>query len=437
MLKNHSKPNQSSLKVCLLGASLDTGNMGVSALAASLINLILKLRPESNIYLLIGNRKKNPQKLVHQKRKIEIPVINYRLSLRSSIQDHIFFILILALLYRFIPLKSLRRKIVDMNPWLKTLASADIIGDIRGGDSFSNIYGLKRFLLGTIPDIITILLKKRLILLPQTYGPYNGKIARIVAKYIIKNAFRLYSRDRHSPTYLRNIFPNLKLPLDYCPDVAFTLEASELKYFETAKPFQKTSKPLIGINVNGLMYKGGYTGKNMFHLKFEYKDFIIRIIKTLQEETDADMLLIPHTFGPSGTVDSDPDACHEIYELLSPDLSERINMVTRKYNQNDIKAIIGICDFFIGSRMHSCIAALSQAIPTVGVAYSKKFTGVFNSLDFDEYVVDARNLEFNTAIDKTLACFRNREDVLSDLNNKVTEIKAHIYNTFDSILNAD
>ena len=47
------------------------------------------------------------------------------------------------------------------------------------------------------------------------------------------------------------------------------------------------------------------------------------------------------------------------------------------------KAVIGQCDFFIGSRMHACIAALSQGVPCVGVAYSMKFAGVFDTVGME------------------------------------------------------
>ena len=45
-----------------------------------------------------------------------------------------------------------------------------------------------------------------------------------------------------------------------------------------------------------------------------------------------------------------------------------------------MKYLIGQCDFFVGSRMHSCIAAVSQCVPAVSIAYSDKFIGVMATL---------------------------------------------------------
>ena len=65
-------------------------------------------------------------------------------------------------------------------------------------------------------------------------------------------------------------------------------------------------------------------------------------------------------------------------------------IVDREYDQHEIKGVIGMCDFFVGSRMHACIGALSQGIPCVGVAYSMKFRGVFESVGVADWVVDSR-----------------------------------------------
>jgi hypothetical protein len=44
--------NKRNMKICMLGASFDTGNMGVSALAESSIKYILNRQPNVEIILL-------------------------------------------------------------------------------------------------------------------------------------------------------------------------------------------------------------------------------------------------------------------------------------------------------------------------------------------------------------------------------------------------
>jgi colanic acid/amylovoran biosynthesis protein len=54
----------------------------------------------------------------------------------------------------------------------------------------------------------------------------------------------------------------------------------------------------------------------------------------------------------------------------------------------EAKSYISQMDFFIGSRMHSTIASLSSGVATVPIAYSRKFSGVFGSIDYP-YTLDA------------------------------------------------
>jgi colanic acid/amylovoran biosynthesis protein len=41
-------------------------------------------------------------------------------------------------------------------------------------------------------------------------------------------------------------------------------------------------------------------------------------------------------------------------------------------SSSDFKGVIGLCHVLVGSRMHTNIAAMSQGIPTVAIAYSRK-----------------------------------------------------------------
>ena len=46
----------------------------------------------------------------------------------------------------------------------------------------------------------------------------------------------------------------------------------------------------------------------------------------------------------------------------------------------ETKGLIGQCDFFITMRFHPSIAALSQAVPTLGLSHSQKFAGLYEAV---------------------------------------------------------
>ena len=266
-------------KLCLMGCSLGTQNMGVSALAASVVSLVLDTKPNTRISLLIGNRSDRPQEFVLRDRTLEVEVVNYRLSPRARLHEHLFWILTLACLVRILPAGRIRDRIVRSNRWLRTLHEAHLVSDIRGGDSFSDIYGLRRFFLGSLPAITAVLLGKRLVFLPQTYGPYRSRFTRIVARALLTHADQILSRDRQGSEVVSGLLGGQAArQARFCPDVAFTLEAFEPKFVEIHPPLPQDRAPLIGVNVNGLMYSGGYTRDNMFGLRFDYRDFVRNLI---------------------------------------------------------------------------------------------------------------------------------------------------------------
>lgn len=423
-------------KVTLLGASFDTGNMGVSALAASLVKLVKEINPAAHISLFIGERSVRRKKIQMAERFVDVDVINYRLSPKSSIGEHLLCLLLIALMYRIVPSHKIKQIILQTNWRLKSLALSDFVGDIRGGDSFSDIYGIRSFILGSIPSIITLLIGKKLVLLPQTYGPYKSLISHIIARYILSRAYIILSRDKESIDLVKKLLGKIQnKQILFCPDVAFALDSHTPKN-GVIPPFANSGEdhPVIGFNINGLLYNGGYTRNNMFNLKLDYKSFVHKLSEAILKDTHANLLLIPHTFAAHGHVESDPDACMEVFNALSPLYRGRIQIIAGEYDQHAIKGIIGGCNFFIGSRMHACIAALSQKIPTAAVAYSKKFKGVFNSIDVGNLVIDAREAETREAVNMIIAMFEDRAQIGKILKVQIDAARKQQMKIFQAII---
>jgi len=92
-----------------------------------------------------------------------------------------------------------------------------------------------------------------------------------------------------------------------------------------------------------------------------------------------------------------------------------------------------LCDFFIGSRMHSCIAALSQGIPAVGIAYSGKFHGVFESIGVADCVADARRYVEGELLEKIRSAYQRMDHLRENLHESVPRAQSEILDMFKSI----
>lgn len=427
-------------KICLLGATFETHNMGVGALTAGAIKTILNANTKADIILLDYGDKSISYDFIMNGITIPIKLVNMRFSKKLHLKNNIVILLFLAALLKVIPLRGIRAKILSNNSCLKHVSEADFVLSIAGGDSFSDIYGIANFLYVTLPQVLILLMRKDLILMPQTLGPYKGKISKLIAKYILNHAKTVFSRDYASLQEIGTL-PGVRNDagrLKFCYDVGFVLDPVKPAHMDiVGLPTERRGSTfIVGFNVSGLLYMGDSTRKNMFGFKRDYDEIVHKVIDHLIKQKNVLVMLVPHVFGSREHTESDSTVCQQIYKDLKGKYGENLALVQGNYNQNEIKYIIGLCDFFIGSRMHACIAALSQSIPTVSIAYSKKFIGVMETIGAESLVADPRVLgidEIIKVIDDALA---KRDAVRKHLEETMPRVKETVLNLFNEIENS-
>lgn len=89
-------------------------------------------------------------------------------------------------------------------------------------------------------------------------------------------------------------------------------------------------------------------------------------------------------------------------------------------------------DIFLGARMHASIAAISSNVATIPFSYSKKFEGLFGSLEYP-YVISATKISTDNAISLTkkyITEYNVLKDVgmssVSDVMDKLDIVKCEI-----------
>jgi colanic acid/amylovoran biosynthesis protein len=427
---------QGPLRIALLGASFDTGNLGVSALAESSIKCILHRWPDAQITLLASSRQGGEENLQIGNRSLKAKKIPVRFGKNVFLPNHFLILLVYAILLKILRSSSFKTFCCRRNSYVNELLQTDVAADITGGDSFSDIYGMRRFVLIALTKWLVILFDIPLVLLPQTYGPFNRRTSKMAAKYLLKKAAVIYSRDNSSMDYVKNLFGNHTTAdkMRFVPDIAFVLDTCSPACLDTGIDLTKHNRDTViaGLNISGLLYNGGYTRDNMFGLKTDYRHLVDRIIELLLKNEKVLVLLVPHVF-PSASykVESDPDACSEVYQRMIQKYPDRIFLTKGRYSHKEIKYVIGLCDFFIGSRMHACIAAMSQFIPTIGLAYSDKFAGVFESIGLADYVADVRISNERELTEKIRTAFEQRDKIHQHLQGIIPQTTKRILNMFN------
>ena len=282
--------------------------------------------------------------------------------------------------------------------FVPAMLGCDCIFDFTAGDSFTDLYGKDRFYERTG-------LKKKiidsgipLILGSQTIGPFKDADIRKYAVDVIERSNAVFVRDVQSKQYVEKI-SHIKPILT--TDVAFFLPYVKHK--------EDGGRKKAGFNPSGLVWMGGYTENNQFGLTVDYQQYcktIIEFLLTLGYEVH----LIYHVFLPRDTggikhADNDKiavDALHEMFPMTitSPMFSTPM----------EAKSYISGMDLFIGARMHATIAAISAGIPVIPFSYSRKFEGLFFSLDYP-YVIEGTKWETEVAIQKTKEWLESLEEL--------------------------
>ena len=271
---------------------------------------------------------------------------------------------------------------------LKSVKQCQCVFDFTAGDSFTDLYGKERFFHRTRLKKAIIDCNIPLILGSQTIGPFVDHEVEKFAVEVINKSKYVFIRDNLSKDYVEKI--SSVRPI-LTSDIAFFLPYK--------KQNQSFDKIKIGFNPSGLLWMGGYTNDNQFGLTVDYKSFCKSIIKYLID-SGFEVHLILHAYSINDRTDEyyadndrlAVDQLHTDYPdtIISPYFSTPM----------DAKSYISSMNLFIGARMHATIAAISSGVPVIPFSYSRKFEGLFSSLNYP-YVIEGTRWDTSKAIDET------------------------------------
>lgn len=414
-------PEAAGARVILAGAALDNDNRGVEALGRSVVDRLLGSGSVSRLSVLDdgwGVR-------VLGEGLEAIGVRNSRRWHRRESWSRIRLDLALGGLG---------------SPIARRFRDGDAVLDISGGDSFTDLYGPRRLATVCAPKEAALRTGRPLVLLPQTFGPFRTESGRRRAERIIGSASLIYSRDAWSHEQLVDLAGPGARPgvLREGVDVAFALEPREPGPAITDRVNTLPEDLLVGVNVSGLLRTSADQAR--FGLAGDYLATMTAVVRSLIT-AGAVVMLIPHVHGEhvtAGQVDGENDetAVAAVQQALSPGERERTWMVPPTLRAAELKWCIARTEWFIGTRMHATIAALSSQVPTFAYAYSDKFRGVFGTCGVGDHLADARQSSGPAAVQDAMASFEAREQARQTLGRSVPAVVARSREQLDEIVSA-
>lgn len=346
MLKSNNE--RQSYKIGLLGLIMTSGNLGCQALSYGFVCILSQIANKErmffDLYCFEDNNIDSVKEIFSSDR------MTFHICYVPSI-----------------------RSVGAFDKLQRRYKECDVVFDFTSGDSFSDIYGLERFISRSIRKQMVLRTRTPLVLGSQTYGPFINIITRLFASHIIKHSYAVVSRDSISCDRV------LKLcgvePIRTI-DVACMLPYKREKGKET-KRFR------IGFNPSGLLWEG-YMRREA--VSFDYEELCVKLIDYFLNLENVDVFLVPHVIDAnSDRGDNDLVSCRRLIKRFP-----KLNGYPIFENVLEAKNYIANLDMFIGSRMHATIGAISSGVPTIPVSYSVKFKGVFEDLGYNHTVEIAR-----------------------------------------------
>ncbi len=421
MYKNNS--TKEKLKVLLVGCPLDSGNGGVTALGYSAITNLVKRIPD--IEILIQHNSGKQEKLVVdvEGRTIVLRTIFFHQSSSLLETQGLKLLRLIAPFLAKVP-GFIRAKLIRRFRLFAALDEVDAVLDISGGDSFTSIYGGEVFDSIARVKMIAIFFQVPLYLLPQSYGPFTSPKHVNSARFIFENTRLISCRDAHGKSLVSALAPRVeKSQFIESPDIVFSMETISSKFDLFNK--ESNTKKVIGLNVSGLLY----FGDKSFGLNFEYQEMVHSIVEWVLDSSDALLLLVPHVVGTAKqhlvAEKTDVNAIATLCDRYSNRMKSRIFNLEEYVDPRVLKGIIGECDIFLGARMHACIGAISQGIPTLCHSYSDKFIGVMGMVEMESTVVDLRNTTIENVLlqlDQILTMKSDRQSALDNMKKHKIDI---------------
>lgn len=354
------------IKICLIGHSTRSHNLGVGALTVSQVEIL------QDITKRIG-------------RKLEIVAIDWKDARMPYVTG------------KDIQVVDFDRSFF-LNPrgFFATVRRSDIVIDIGAGDSFSDIYGSGRLFRMFGMKFLVHLARTPLVVAPQTIGPFHKRWSRFLARLTLQQSALVATRDPKSTAALREL--GYTKPIVEASDVALRLPFTV--------PSSRTSNvPVrVGVNASGLLMVGGYRKSNDFGLVIDYPVLLRDLVRNFLAR-GAEVHLVPHVIVNEGRLRLEDDlrAC----ESLAEEFPEA-RLAPAFESPSEAKSYIAGLDFFVGARMHACIAALSSGVAVVPMAYSRKFASLFDSLGY-RHTVDCTCQDADQVKQHILSDFEQRE----------------------------
>ncbi len=229
-----------------------------------------------------------------------------------------------------------------------------LVWDTRSGDSFADIYGLDRHVTMGLVHEFARQAGATVAMAPQTIGPFDTWRGRALARRNLRRSRFVFARDPRSAEVAAEMGRSPELTT---ADLVFAIDQP-----------QPAERRDVLVNVSGLLWED-----NPHVSAVGYRHAVREIVEQLRSD-GREVSLLAHVLD-SPNKDNDVPAVRALAREVGGDIE-----IIVPTDLDSVRETIAGSNLVIGSRMHACLNALSLGVPTIPLAYSRKFAPLLHSV---------------------------------------------------------
>jgi len=395
-----SVPSRAEESVNILITEGDVvGNKGAVAMTDCLIRDISKQIPKAQFVITSKHVKKD---------------VKYSKNVKTLYDNgpHFELSLLAAGLWAFFRAFGINFRFLLKNKIAQAYLDADLVISATG-ISFIEEFGNKKIYHFSKYLLMPLLLNRKVIKLTQSFGPIQNGYNRFMASTLLPRISKVMARGEISRRNLTEVgisnnvlsFPDLALTMD--KDLSPLVAEIRSKY---------NNQKLIGISPN-IVCKNLSEGNIYLEELQKICEFIISQLPS------HNILFIPHTITKKNSGKGDDMwLCRELATDLPQNRVEVLE--TAEFSPAELKAVISLSDFFVGSRYHALVAAVSTSTPCMGIGWHYKYDELMAWYKLEENVINIWELAEGKSLNLFKTTFQRKDEIKSLLVDLNPEVKA-------------
>jgi len=228
-------------------------------------------------------------------------------------------------------------------------------------------------------------LKKQIIVLPNSFGPFEGFGVKKQIKNVLDKVDFIYAREHESANSLGCL---LNKPIKVRSDLGFFLKSADNnKAIEILNRYQLTQNDkIIGLTVRPWRFPGSQNSSELYQNYVNtIQSFIEHVVKL-----NFKVVLCNQSLG----LGAHEDDRNSIKDILRKQYDKNsVIWLNEDLSCDLLKAIYSNFYLFVGTRFHSVIFAITSFVPSIAIGYGgNKANGIMSDYHLDKYMISINNI---------------------------------------------